>query len=404
MFFLRLIARAWRRAVLWRRGRRLRYFLQGLPALLAAAAVLVPLLGVVLTPAQELQARYLEQAKTAFKAKDYAGALTCYDRLAYLGTDRPEVLYGLALSAEALEQPARAEVIMNALAPPDQPGYARAHYWLARDILAAPRAASGAREAAESHLLRALDGELDDREAADALLGDLYLESRRYDEAESYLTRAVKAKPQLRLRLAQLYALRGDKDRARAEAQLAVSYFRARTQADLEDRRARLGWADAAAFLEDFPAAVTVLREGLNVSDEPAYRAALGGVYFLWSEAAARDPRAKPGDQLALVETGLSYDPANGGLLNSLLAAIKVGGPKADQAREALKNLLASGKATASAHFALGLDALQRGQADEARVHFGAPTSWRLGRRSSPTTWPGCCPLPSRRTCPAPWS
>ncbi len=238
---------------------------------------------------------------------------------------------------------------MNALAPPDQPGYARAHYWLARHILAAPRAASGAREAAESHLLRALDGELDDREAADALLGDLYLESRRYDEAESYLTRAVKAKPQLRLRLAQLYALRGDKDRACAEAQLAVSYFRARTQADLEDRRARLGWADAAAFLEDFPAAVTVLREGLNVSDEPAYRAALGGVYFLWSEAAARDPRAKPGDQLALVETGLSYDPANGGLLNSLLAAIKVGGPKADQAREALKNLLASGKATASA-------------------------------------------------------
>ena len=377
MFILRLLSRLWRQAGAWRRGRRWRYFLQGLPALLAGAALLIPTLAALATPAQELEARYLEQAKNALKAKDYALSMTCYDRLAYLGIDRPEVLYGLALSAEGLRQTDRAKVVMNALAPPkqpgldppDQPGYARAHFWQACRILSAP-AAPDSRDEAESHLLRALDGELDDREAAHALLGELYLEAKRYDEAEAHLTKAVKAKPQLRIRLAQLYALRGDKERARNEAQLAVSYFRARAKADLEDRRARLGWADATTFLEDFPGAVTILQEGLNVSDDPVYRAALGGVYFVWADAVSRDPSAKPGDELALVEQGLRYDPNDVGLLNKLLDAVRVGGAKADQARESLQALLAAGKAPASVHFALGLDALGRGKADEARLHF----------------------------------
>ncbi len=295
MFIVRLVGRLWRIAGVWGRGRRWLWFLQALPALLAGSAVVVAAAAALLTPAQELEARYLEQAKAALKAKDYAGAMTCYDRLAYLGTDRPDVLYGLAASAEGLGQIGRADVIMNGLAPPDKPGYAPAHLWQARRILAVPTAAPGAREAAESHLLRALDGELDDPDTAHALLGEVYLAAGHYDDAELHLTKAVQTRPQLRIRLAQLYALRGDKDRARGEAQLAVSFFRARTKADLDDRRARLGWADATAFLEDFPGAVAILQEGLSVADEPLYRVALGSVYLIWSDTVGRDPKADPG-------------------------------------------------------------------------------------------------------------
>ena len=371
MLILRLVARMGRLAGVWWRGRRWGRLVQALPALLAGTAAVVALSAAVLTPAQELEARYLERAKAALKEKDYAGAMTCYDRLAYLGTNRPDVLYGLALCAEGLGQTGRAETIMNALTPPDEPGYAPAHLWLAVHIAKAPTPPPGARETVESHLLRALDGELDDPDAAHALLGELYLATpERYDQAELHLTKAVKTRPGLRMRLAQLYALRGDKERARSEAQLAISYFRARTQADVDDRRARLGWADATAFLEDFPGAVAILREGLNVADDPLYRAALGGAYAVWADAVGRDPKAKPGDQLALVETGLRYDPSNMGLLNRLLAALKVGGPQADQAREALQAQLAAGKASASVHFALGLAAWQRGDAGEARLHL----------------------------------
>jgi tetratricopeptide (TPR) repeat protein len=370
VFIIRLFSRAWRQWRVWQRTRKYLYLLQALPALLTAGAVLALSLPGLTAPAQELETRYFDQAKALYKAKDYAGSMTCYDRLASLGENRPDILYGLALSAGAAGQTGRAVVVMNALAPPDEPGYAPAHVWQARRVLAAPAPSPEARRSAEVHLLKALDGELEDRDAAHALLGELYLSAGQLDQAEPHLTKAVGTRPHLRVRLAQLYALRGDKERARGEAQLAISYFRPRAANDLKDRQSRLFWAEATAFLEDFPGAATVLQEGLNATDDPVYRVALAGVYVVWSDAMGRDPKAKPGDQLALVETGLRYDPTNVGLLNRLLTAIQVKGPTADKARDSLERLLASGKAPASVHFALGLDAWQRGKADEARMHL----------------------------------
>ena len=370
MFILKLCSRAWRQLRAWQRSRRWLYLLQAFPALLAAAVVLALSLAGLTAPAQELEARYLEQAKNLYKSRDYAGAMTCYDRLASLGDSRPDVLYGLALSAGAAGQTGRAGVIINALAPPDEPGYAPANLWQARRLMTAPSLSPESRRLAESHLLKALDGELEDRDAAHALLGELYLGENHLDQAEPHLAKAVRTKPHLRIRLAQLYAIRGDKERARGEAQLAISYYRPRAMNDLKDRQSRLFWADATAFLEDFAGAATVLQEGLNAKDDSVYRAALAGVYLVWSDAVSRDPKARPGDQLALVETGLRYDPTNVGLLNRLLAAIQVKGPEADKARESLERLLAAGKAPATVHFALGLDAWQRGKADEARMHL----------------------------------
>ena len=369
MFLLKQLSRAWRRVRTWQRTRQYLYFFQALPALLAAAGVLVLSLPGWTTSPQELEARYLDRAKALYKAKDFASSMTCYDRLASLGDDRPDVLYGLALSAGAAGQTGRADVIMNALAA-DETDYAPAHLWQARRLMAAPALSAESRRLAESHLLKALDGELEDRGAAHALLGELYLGAGQLDQAEPHLAKAVGTKPHLRIRLAQLYALRGDKERSRGEAQLAISYYRPRAANDLKDRQSRLYWADAAAFLEEFPAAAAALQEGLDSTDDPVYRSALANVYAVWSDAAGRDPKAPAGDQLVLVERGLRYDPTNVGLLNRLLAAIQVQGPKADQARESLKNLLASGKAPASVHFALGLDAWQRGKADEARMHL----------------------------------
>ncbi len=122
--------------------------------------------------------------------------------------------------------------------------------------------------------------------------------------------------------------------------------------------------------MEDFPEAAVILREGLNATDDPFYRTALAGLYATWSDAVSRDPKARPGDQMTLIETGLRYEPTNLGLLNRLLAAIQIKGPAADKARESLERMLASGQAPASVHFALGLDAWQRAKSDEARIHL----------------------------------
>jgi tetratricopeptide (TPR) repeat protein len=363
-----------RRARTWWRGRSPRLLLLGLPALLAAVG-LVTVTGLcLLAPAGELEARYLEAGKDALKRKDYAAARTCYQRLASRGADRAEVVYGQALTAEALGEAGRAESLMADLAPEDppedRPGYAPAHLWQARRLLRTSRKAPEARAAAEKHLLLALDGDLGERDAAHGLLGELYLSAGQLDQAELHLTRAVRTRPYLRMRLAQLHALRGDKSRAVSEANLALTYFRARAKGDLKDHVARVQWADALAFLEQFPEAVAVLEEGWSATHEPVYKAALAGAYLTWADAVGRDAKAKVGDRLRLVERGLAYDPASPALLDRLLAATRTDGPDAEAARAALRNMAATGVAAGTAHFALGLDAWQRGREDEARLHW----------------------------------
>jgi tetratricopeptide (TPR) repeat protein len=364
----RLLAQFGRRARGWWRSRNPSLLLLGLPALLAGA-VTVALTGLgLLIPAGELEARYLEGGKEALKRRDYGAAQVVYRRLAPRGGERPEALYGLALTAEATGQTARAEALMAELAPAEGAGYAPAHVWQARRLLRGNAAET--RALAESHLLRALDGELEDRDGAHGLLGELYLAGRQLEQAEVHLGKAVRTRPHLRMRLAQLHALRGDKERAATEANLAATYFRGHAQADLQDHVARIRWADALAFLERFPEAVAVLEDGWNATREPLYRAALAGAYAAWADVVARDPKAGVGQRLRLIERGLTCDPANPALLDRLMAATRTDGPGGDEARAALRNMAATGVAPGTAHFALGLDAWQRGREDEARLHW----------------------------------
>jgi tetratricopeptide (TPR) repeat protein len=370
MLFPKVRLRFWRQATLWWRSRNFLIFLLGSPALLGGGAAAVLTVLCLSQPEQEIEARYLDQAKKALKSKDYSTALTCYERLAHHGGERPEVLYGLALAAESLGQAERAAAIMHDLAPTAGGGYGPAHLWCAAEILRAGAPPPRARQEAEAHLLRALDGELDDREAAHAMLGELYLASGKLDQAEPHLTHAVKAKPHLRLRLATLYVLKGNKDRARGEALLAVNFYRARSQTDPQNHQARLHWADAVTFLEDYPTAVSILEEGLAASHEAAYGKALAAVYLLWSDALGRDGKGDAGQRLALIEKGIRWGPSNAGLLDRLSSATRTDGPEADKAREVLHRLLSEGKAAATAHFALGLDAWEHDRHDEARVHW----------------------------------
>jgi hypothetical protein len=380
-----LAARLWGRLRWWWRGRDWRLFLLGLPALSCGAGVALMAVACLNTPARETEARYLTEGKSAFQAKDYPRALTCFERLAPGADDRPEVFYRLALTAEALGDSRRAVSLMRRLAPDprcstaeDRRGYAPAHFWWARQLLnaaaATPRA-TDATDEAEVHLVQALDGELEDRERAHGLLGDLYLrrglKGGRLADAELHLGKAVTTRPIFRLSLARLYALRQDLPRARHEAEQAARFFRDRAQSDLGNLQARLAWVDALTFLEDFPTAVAALLEGGAATQAPVYRLALGRVYAAWFDARKRQPGASAGELLDLLDKGLTQDPASQDLLNRLLGQIRVAGPEADQARAVLRGLLAKGgTALAPIHFALAVDARTRGDAEAERLHL----------------------------------
>ncbi len=368
----RLLFRLWMQWRHWWASRDYRLFVSAAPALLVGGGVVAFSLIGLMPLDHEILARYLERATDALRIEDYATALTCYDRLAAQGGQRPEFFYGLAKCAEALQQGDRVHLILRELAPPDKQGFGPAHLWVARLLLRGP-ANAHARMNAKVHLLRALDGGVDDKTLAHGLLGELYLAENQLDLAETHLKRAVRERPQLRLRLALVYAIRGDRDRARSEAQLAVNAFRERSKHDLYNHAARLTWADAVTFLEDFPEAIRILEEGLTLTKESAYRVALAKVYATWADVQARHEKPAP-DQakaLAMIEKGLRYDPTNQALLDRLLAALRVGGDGGNRARSALHTLLASGsEATGTLHFVLGVDSWQRGLHKEARVHW----------------------------------
>src|SRR5262249_38534880 len=266
----------------------------------------------------------------------------------------------------------RAFGLLSELAPENRQGYAPAHLWWAQQLVLRSSNAEQ-RHRAEIHLVRALDGELEDPEEAHALLGQLYAERDRLDDAELHLQKAVKSRPYLRLWLARLYAKRKDFLRARQEAQIAVNFYRGRAKADLNDHRARLSWADALTALEDYAGAVAVLEEGLAATQQTIYAATLARVYLAWHEGRKGDPGATPGELLELLSKGLAHDPTNKDLLNRLLAGLGKPGKEADQTRAALEKMLASGKATAYAHFALSVDAFQRNKPAEGRFHLERP-------------------------------
>jgi tetratricopeptide (TPR) repeat protein len=366
----RFVSLLWSRLGLWGRTRDWRKLLLGSPALLAGAAVLVVAWLVQATPEQEVRARYLAEGKAAHDRTHFRRALTCYERVAAVAHDQPEVLYRLALSAEQVGELDRTLGLMSELAPGDRKGYAPAHYWWARTLLMAPQASAEARDAAEIHLVRALDGELPDREAAHGLLGQLYLGKGNLEDAELHLTKAIRSRPQLRLALARLYAARKDFGRARQEAERTLRLYRGRTKLDLEDHIARLTWADATAFLEDYPGAVAILKEGLLATRAAIFRSAMARVYLAWHDSKRREGKSSEGELMELLSKGLSYEPADKDLLNRLLERLGKRGKGADEARRVLRQMLAEGKATAYVHFALGVDALQRDKEDEARLHF----------------------------------
>src|SRR5207244_969986 len=113
-----------------------------------------------------------------------------------------------------------------------------------------------------------------------------------------------------------------------------------------------------------------ILQDGLATTGNPVYRAALARAYVAWSDTLARTSQPDPGQQLALLEQALKYDPGQMDVLMRFWAFTKVQGAEAEKARATLRAQLAVGKGTAVAHLALGMDAWEQGKTAEALVHL----------------------------------
>lgn len=353
----------------WLRRRNARLLLAGLPALLLGLAALVLGGAVLAGSGDSLTPAYRARYQAAMEAKDMPAARLCAERLAQLDGNDPEAVLGLARVLEAQGEGERAEMIVRGLAPEGrdgQAGHGPAHYWLAKRALASGRPSVQQARSAERHLSHALAGRPDWPEA-NAVMGELYAATGRLAQAEPFLRQGVAARPALRLLLARSHLARGELDLARARAGEAGEFFGKQLQANPADTAARLGAAELLAMLGRYAESADLLRQGAEVWNQQACRSALASVYATWFDS---NTSATPADRVGLLERGLRDNPESLPLLERLSAMAGDATPAGDAGRAALRRLLAEGRATGGAHFALGLDAAKRNKPDEARAHW----------------------------------
>ncbi len=364
----------------WRRGvrRHLGETLLALPALLAALAIALVAVAALMTSSRDGTIQhYARGAARQLQARDYPAALVCHERLVQLGSERPEHRFGLVQVLEALGKPRRAEAIARELAPTNRPGYLPAQLWLGRRLCVLAGRSSEAARDAELHLRQVPD---DHPSAVEAhtLLGWMFFASGKPALAEQHLEKASPERPELLFLLTQVYLKLGKTETAREAARRAVRTFHRQSATDPSDVQARVHWATATMILEDFAGTETILEEGLKRRDDPRFHQTLAILYQVWSDALARKGQVRLGERLELVERGLEHDPDNVELLVRLARTIPTGGPWGERARALLRALLASGKARAGIHFALGIDAWEQGRRAAARSH------WEHALRLSP--------------------
>lgn len=338
-----------------------------LPAVVAAAIPLGFFIASQQTSTAQLIAAYHGEVLEAFEEKDYETADLYLQKMAYLDDSNPRVLYALAVAAERRDDLPRARDLMRRLAPENRHGDPEAHFWLACDLAREPDRLAPEQLASLRHHLEETIRQQPDHQDALLMLAAYHSAQGNLVEAISQLRKAARRQPQHLLTIAQLYAATGEVRQARSQAETAAIRFERLTKSEPDNLQHRLGWAESQRFLEDFPAAIRILRDSGRPDEQPLGDSLLG-VYLSWYDHVTRTDRGNLARRLELLQQALALQPGHHEALNRLARFAVL--EDSEAASEDLKALLAKGTAPATVHFILGTAAATKGQHAEAARHL----------------------------------
>lgn len=369
----------------WFQSRRYKLLLGGIPALLMGLMVMAGVLSRPFYSNEAKAERYTAAAQVAAEAEDYDRADLYYSKLYDLGSMDEPTAYDAALVTEAAGRMEDAIVRMSRLAPNDTPGYAEAHLWLAKALLAEEvEVPESARNQLVSWHLSTAAKSLEDNLEPNFLLSRHNAQLGNLEDAVEALEKVVIERPQLNYELAGLQTRRGKKGEAdQAFRTLVQLYQRWEKQGrDLNaDQHLRL--ADALASLGDLPAAERRLLLGQNsFSEDERFRPALSNLALREIGNLRGGQEEYRADELALLQKAILIYPKNVPALQRLAQLTAVEGEEAEKARELLRPILASGQAPAAVHLVLGSLHAEEGDNDLAAMHL--EQACRLSPMSAP--------------------
>jgi tetratricopeptide (TPR) repeat protein len=153
----------------------------------------------------------------------------------------------------------------------------------------------------EHHLKQTVLGTPDHADAH-RMLGELYLQQRKFEQALPHLHRAVRGHPAALLTLVQVYRVLGRQAQASGAAKQASARFQALAEAEPDKTDHRRLWAQSQLLLAHHERAAKILLEGLagrdanKPADRPAVQElcqALSAVYVSWFDAVSRSSLKK---------------------------------------------------------------------------------------------------------------
>jgi tetratricopeptide (TPR) repeat protein len=346
-----------------------RWLVQGLPAVFVAGACVTVMANFGIRPRVHVLDRYNAAIDDAMRRGDYEAAELYLHKLLQLDESRADVRYRLAQLAQLRGEWTRAGDMMEQLAPTDSTGHPGAHFWVAKQQLATQQRFT---EAQTDQLIHHLTAALHLPTAAaeaHALLGQLYVARRDYDQAVEHFSAIVDAEPRWRLVLAKAHLAHGNRSRAHRELSKACEEFQKQVGADSDNVNARLALAEAWALQDNLDKAERILIDGLGGSDALRVRQALAAVYVMRFDSEGLRQRDE-GARLALLESALQYAPNHIDALLRLTTYLKHDGPEREAAKERIEEALAEGKAPAIVHLVLGTNAAQEGNMALAKMHL----------------------------------
>lgn len=279
---------------LWRDGSHGRTLLFGLPSI--AVFLFAVVCALVAFGSQKSLKREYEQAKTAAQANgDHAAAITYGQKLYQLDqSDKAKFELALLLISDDSESTgpqnrARAQAMIDSLAPDDRPGYPQAHVMKAQHIAVTPGMAPDDRiKLVEKQLQLALTSDANNISAL-TMSAEIKTLKREYEDALKIYIQLFDQNVALHRKIAEIYHILKRGDEAKYYVEKAIErYGQLLTEKPGNvDYIRRIG--NAHAMLARFDKAVEVLREAIEKEKDEGnvelLKKALSNIHVAWSQS-----------------------------------------------------------------------------------------------------------------------
>lgn len=318
-----------------------------------------------------IENRYLKGAQDAFKAEDFELAKTYFKRILSEGTlTRPRSFQWFQILAETNES-ARAEQVLNQLAPDDSAGYGPAHRIKA--LVISSQLQDGDNDVQVLTQLRNhLENSDDTSPQIQQAWANYYYSVENYPDAIAALKKAAVANPIYYQDIANIYKQQGSITASNDTLKLAEKEFEKLLQKDELNHAVRVRLASVKAELEDSKGAENLLQQGIRIQPDPYIRRAMSQFYVMQHDLARKDD-ADVATQMDSLMQAINFDPNFSPVYDRMLRLFldaKKSPEDSDRIEKAFQAVVTSENPTPLAHFALSNILWQKNELTKAKKHL----------------------------------